>query len=303
MSIVQRVVGESPGIISRTGSIINLVAPSFCNPMLSCDTVSAVAYACGFAPYGGSPCYSAYTTTCGQPDDITYSNEVDCDSKWFYQTDVQVGCTGSLVNSCCNASGSLTTVEIKYQSDSCPNVTIVDSQTGNLIAEPDPPDCDCSLTLENCLCTEGDLNVCNNDCAECPGEPISNTTSACFTQDVTLSQEITDDSLCEIAATRLAAYPDTWDGDCSASRDLDAVSSVHSCAIQRFKYKFTFPEVPNNGLKLCWNEHFVPDVGDPVDTPRTFTFDGVQTETSELEVTEPGEDGEITITDVSCNCP
>lgn len=75
-----------------------------------------------------------------------------------------------------------------------------------------------------------------------------------------------------------------------------------SLAIQRFKPKFIIVDPREYDLIICYNEHFVPDEGDPVDTPKTVTIPVGETEIIGDEITEPDEDGEITITDITNSC-
>ena len=278
-----------------------------CDATLLCDTISYSAKACGFEPLhtgSGSPdCYQeVQRNVCGQGT-TTGVDPVDCASRWYTQTSVKVGCTPSPGLSCCNVTGTVTQTIIA-DPDLCDGSAIITDETGSFTIQEDPPGCNCREEVGgDCDCPGEITDVpCSGDCDGCPGAILATENLACITETITASEEITDDTLCEIAVNHLPEYPGTFDGDCSASRDLDTVSSVHSCTIQRFKYKLTFFDPPDAGYKLCWNEHFVPDVGSPVDTPRDFTFDGIVTETDVLEVLEPDEDGEITITDIVCDC-
>ncbi len=114
---------------------------------------------------------------------------------------------------------------------------------------------------------------------------------------VTLSDENTED-ICAAALAALPPYDDDFNDPCSASFD----HSEASCTISRFKPKFTIPEAIGGNLIICYNEHFVPDVGDPVDTPKTATILPGHTEIIGDEVLEPDEDGEITIQFLGDSC-
>jgi len=112
---------------------------------------------------------------------------------------------------------------------------------------------------------------------------------------ITLSDENTEDA-CATAVTLLPAYDNDFNDPCNASRD----SSESSCTIARFKPKFSIPEALARDLIICYNEHFVPDEGDPVDTSKTVTIPAGETEVIGDEVVEPDDDGEITITMIDC---
>lgn len=116
----------------------------------------------------------------------------------------------------------------------------------------------------------------------------------------TLSSEYTTATLIANTEAALPAYDDDFDDACSASRDQSEDETSYT--IQRFKPKFTIATARADDLVICYNEHFVPDVGDPVDTPKTVTIPAGDTDIIGDEVMEPDTDGETTITDVTC-CP
>lgn len=115
----------------------------------------------------------------------------------------------------------------------------------------------------------------------------------------TLSSEYTTEMLISNTVDALPEYDDDFDDDCFASRDLSDDESSYT--IQRFKPKFTIADSVDFDVIICYNEHFIPDDdSDPVDTPKTATISIGETEVEGDEVMEPDEDGEVTITDVTC---
>lgn len=107
-----------------------------------------------------------------------------------------------------------------------------------------------------------------------------------------------DVDTCEIAVTNLPPYDGDFDDECLASRFVSTVDG--SCTIQRFLPKFTIPSPRDNDLFICYNEHFVPDVGSPSNTPKVAVILAGDTEVIGDEVLEPDEDGNVTITDIQC---
>lgn len=117
-----------------------------------------------------------------------------------------------------------------------------------------------------------------------------------------LSDEFTTGDLVYFTTLALPSYPGTWDGDCSAIRDL-AVDEL-SYSIQRFKYKFQLPDMAGNTTaQITWKERFTPDGGgSPVDTPKVYNWDGVASETGEFTVNEPTSNGTVSIVEVEMTC-
>ena len=106
------------------------------------------------------------------------------------------------------------------------------------------------------------------------------------------SSEYTTAALIADTVAALPAYPGTWDGDCGAIRET--ATDETSYAIQRFKYKFTLPSMTGiTGYAINWNEGV---------TAKSYTWDGVATETGVYTVTEPGSDGTISITSIVATC-
>ena len=104
----------------------------------------------------------------------------------------------------------------------------------------------------------------------------------------TLSEEYTTDDLFAATIAILPSYPNTWDGTCMAFRDLESDELTYS--IMRFKYKFTLPNLTGfTTFQITWMEG---------STPRTYTWNHVDTETPVYTVLEPSTNGSIVITDV-----
>jgi hypothetical protein len=73
-----------------------------------------------------------------------------------------------------------------------------------------------------------------------------------------------------------------------AFRDLESDELTYS--IMRFKYKFTLPNLTGfTTFQITWMEG---------STPRTYTWNHVDTETPVYTVLEPSTNGSIVITDV-----
>ncbi len=72
------------------------------------------------------------------------------------------------------------------------------------------------------------------------------------------------------------------------------------------EYKFTLPTLTGfTCYRLEWNEHFAPEGGGAAtDTPKSYQWDGVATETGVYTIAVPGSQGTTTITDVvkTCDC-
>lgn len=84
---------------------------------------------------------------------------------------------------------------------------------------------------------------------------------------------------------------------CSATYHLNDTET--SLTIQRFKAKFSWVDEGTDAL-ITWTEHFVPDIGAPVDTAKSFHFTTGDTPEHIYEVMEPATNGVITIINVSC---
>lgn len=120
---------------------------------------------------------------------------------------------------------------------------------------------------------------------------------ASFVEHEVLSVEYTTALLTSNTQGALPTYDDDFNDATSAIRDLDG--DELNLTIQRFKPKFTFA-AQATGFTIGYNEHFVPDVGSPTDTPRTVAVGMGDTEAIGDEVLEPATNGTITITDIDC---
>lgn len=107
----------------------------------------------------------------------------------------------------------------------------------------------------------------------------------------TFSDEFTTTELIAKAVSNLPSYPGTWDGDCSAYRDLDADELAYT--LRRFKYKFELPDLTGfTTYRIDWMEG---------STARYYTWNGTDTETGVYTVAEPGTNGFIYITAVEAS--
>jgi len=112
-----------------------------------------------------------------------------------------------------------------------------------------------------------------------------------------LSDEYTTGALIADTIAALPPYPGTFDGSCSASRNLSNDESCYS--IQRFRYKFTYP-LTLNPFVIHWVEKFIPDNGGPVVTKsRCEPVSKHTTESSIHELLEPASNGTITVEQIS----
>ncbi len=115
---------------------------------------------------------------------------------------------------------------------------------------------------------------------------------------IDLSDEYTTDQLILNTIAALPSYPGTFTDSCLASRDLSTNEKTYT--ISRFKPKFTIGAALGTGLTICYNEHLVPDSGSNTNIPRTVTITAGQTNVVGTEITEPDDDGQITVTNIRC---
>jgi len=108
----------------------------------------------------------------------------------------------------------------------------------------------------------------------------------------TLSLEYATSDLIANTVAALPAYPGTWDGTCSAYRDLSTDEMTYT--VRRFKYKFTLPTMTGcTSYAISWLEGA---------TAKSYTWDGFATETGEYTVSEPGSNGTTAITAFAVTC-
>ncbi len=147
------------------------------------------------------------------------------------------------------------------------------------------------------LCTPANLSaLCL--CSGAPFDCHTGFSDPCVTTTHTFLNEYTTADLISNVISILPAYDDDFNDDCFASR---ALIDDTSYTIFRFNPKFTI-EVQTTDTVICYNEHFVPSVGAPVDTPKIVTIPAGDTFIIGDEVLEPSANGTTTITDVTC-CP
>lgn len=272
-----------------------------------CDSISASKSKCGFGEFGtpsSPPKYyltqtetgtGEYHRTCGDTRDQSQSFSGNCVTTYDPST-----CESSVTTD--------TGTSAREQGmDTCSMAISICSQTGNC----ETLGCWVGLPTWCANCAGGSGSECNctadsntsytcvSNCDHGPPEGCTEC-SGTDTRNATLSDEYTTSTLIDNTVSALPDYDDDFDDACGASRDLS--DDETSYTIQRFKPKFTIATALDHDLVICYNEHFVPDVGDPVDTSNTATIPAGETEIISDEVLEPDEDGEITITNVTC-CP
>lgn len=104
----------------------------------------------------------------------------------------------------------------------------------------------------------------------------------------TFSNEFTTAELITLTVAELPAYPGSFNGVCSAFRDLESNEITYT--IRRFKYKFQLPNLTGFlTFQIDWLEG---------GTARTYVWNGSDTETGVYTVNEPVGNGIIQITNV-----
>ena len=79
----------------------------------------------------------------------------------------------------------------------------------------------------------------------------------------------------------------------------DLTSDELTMTKRALQYKFTLPTLTGfSAYQIDWIERFTPVVGSVVDTPKTYNWDGVATETGAYTVNAPATPGEVTIVSV-----
>jgi hypothetical protein len=258
-----------------------------CRATLSCDQISASRTKCG---YGNSNLLHRYflgtQTTCNG----TNSQHLSCDPlPGFFGFDITITtispATGTQTlneNDNCtesHSSGSVNKTTVTY---------ICDGGPGNTTNET------LVLTLSGGICGGGGTISVSGTTVT-----VTHTSETLFcVETFDYSNEYTTDQLISNTNSALPSYDDVFDGGCSASRNLSDDESSYS--ISRFKPKFTIVDALEFDFDIYYNEHFEPDDGEPVDTARRVTIPEGETEIIGDEVTEPDENGTITITDICC---
>ena len=243
-------------------------------PTLLCDSIEASLTKCGFVEFAGHestpPKIYLKRTFSGSLTNRTY--------------DSGVACTGTYVEVTSTYAGYC-----EYDGVDCGTPT----HSG--------------LTIEGVAWGCGDAFATGCSAVECV--PVVTATSATYTGDNTcrtatehygtaadtLTIEYATSDLIANTLSALPSYPGTWAGTCSAYRDLSTDEMTYT--VRRLKYKFTLPT-----LTGCVSYSFTWLEGS---TPRSYTWNGTDTETGEYTVSEPGSNGTIAITDieVTCICP
>lgn len=112
---------------------------------------------------------------------------------------------------------------------------------------------------------------------------------------IILEDEYTTAALIANTIADLPAFDSDFDDSQFASRSQDEEELTY--AIQRLRYKFTFTST-GASFSIHWKERFTPDVGSPVDTPRSTVIGPSDTESAVFTLNEPAENGITTIEDI-----
>lgn len=266
-------------------------------PTLLCDSIAASKSKCGYLEYAGHestpPKYYLYKGWNGDVREEVFNGPECAGTPDEVNVHTYFGsCTYDRLT--CAATGAF---------------SYTHHRDGVLVTSAAP---DCTASLGNYIDFCSDL--------ECP--PSYSATMVQFVPDVVcrgtfpasrylsvgsapfeqLTDEYTTAQLIADAVAALPAYPGTWGGDCAAIRDLSTDEATYS--LQRFKYKFALPDMTGRlAATLSWVERFTPaGGGSPVDTPRSWVWDGVATHSPEYTVGEPAANGMIEIAEVELEC-
>ncbi len=260
---------------------------------LVCDQISASLSKCGIPAYDGSgSLYLSQTATMSHHDSV--GGLFACD--WTATATQVVTFDPVTCEFSCECSGSITRTGNPPFSDGCSGSTVNGSCLGG-IATP-PADSGSQVGTE--------LVGCSDSCTSCLGIICHQTgltaTSATYNLDsggvsggsgtasFTLSTEYTTAMLISNVEDALPDYPETWDGACTASRDLSDNEVDYS--ISRFRYKFTWDDPLEEDCTICWIERTFDSDGNPIDDEHICeTIAAGETESSVHEALEPDENG------------
>lgn len=253
---------------------------------LVCDSISASRTKCGYTECSGfestPPKYYLHKTDNWVRSDSRPATS--CTSSWGFTTttDNVVDEDGNCVDTVtCSGSGTITdntgTFNFSWVSNGSNGCVATNAGLAFCTSA--------CLTPDSGGCTSATVSV--RTCSSHPG-PFD----VDLTETITISNEYTTADLISNTEGALPDYDDDFNDSCSASYDLS--DDETSLTIQDFRYKFTFDAAAHSCI-LRWIERFTPEVGDVVDTPRSFSVTAGMTETTVFTVVHPSENGEITI--------
>lgn len=153
---------------------------------------------------------------------------------------------------------------------------------------PDPADCANTTTATTIT------NVGNGVCLD--NVAVSGTVTE------TLSNEFTTALLISDTQAAMPSFPGTWADTPVTIRDLSSDETTY--AEQQAQYKFELPSMAGvTSYGIAWVERFTPyGGGGATDTPRSYTWDGVATETGVYTLPVPSTNGETHIEDIVITC-
>lgn len=130
----------------------------------------------------------------------------------------------------------------------------------------------------------------------------------------TLEEEYTTEMLISGMSSSMPDFDDDWD-DGSPSASFNLSENENDVSASKSKYKGRFQPTPTGCFFVRWIERFTPEGGgEPVDTPKEFTWNGVVPgdydpedpetwpETPVYNLDIPAADGIVTVVDVESTC-
>lgn len=118
----------------------------------------------------------------------------------------------------------------------------------------------------------------------------------------TLSNEFTTAQLISDTQAAMPSFPGTWEDSPVTIRDLDSDELTYS--EQQSQYKFMLPSMAGfTSYAIAWVERFTPTGGGgPTDTARSYTWNGVASETGVYSLPVPASNGMTTIASIVITC-
>lgn len=295
-------------------------ALSCCNddaPTLVCRTASASKTKCGFDEFGtpSSPPKKYLTKAqsggltdtfdAGGPDEVTYQNVWSGAISYS-----RPGCTAT------DTRQLAITSTYGANSENCTATNVVtgangraDTATGSDLLGSFLWGTDCAGTardpLQGCeaetiVSTTGKTYA-TASCTSFTGGSVTGSTVT-----VTLSDEYTTTLLLADVDAALPAFSGSF-AACSSTALYDLSSDELTATKRAMEYKFTLPSLyPGQCYRIEWIERFTPEGGgSAVDTPKTYDWDGVATETPVFTINPPSTQGSVSIVSIvaSCTCP